>query len=107
MLVNLAMNSLRALREIRPDDRAVRFTTMVIDGSARLSVSDSGPGVSMDLRERLFEPFTAGSDDGLGMGLAICRRIVDSHDGTIRVEDSELGGARFVVSLPTRIPEDA
>ena len=63
-------------------------------------MSDSGPGVPQDLRERLFEPFTSGSDEGLGMGLAICRRIVDRHEGTIRVEDSELGGARFAVVLP-------
>lgn len=100
VLINLALNSLRALREQDRGDRAIRFTTMIIDGAAAFSVSDSGPGIPSDLHDRLFEPFMSGNEDGLGMGLAICRRIVDSHEGTICVEDSELGGARFAVILP-------
>jgi two-component system OmpR family sensor kinase len=69
-------------------------------------VDDRGPGVPPELRTRIFEPFARGratdraAGTGLGLGLAICRRIVDGHGGTIFVEDRPGGGARFVVNLP-------
>ncbi len=71
-----------------------------------LVVEDRGPGVPDELRTRIFEPFARGrttdraAGSGLGLGLAICRRIVDGHGGTVRVEDRSGGGARFVVRLP-------
>lgn len=73
---------------------------------ARILVEDRGPGVPHGQRRRIFEPFARGrsadrtAGAGLGLGLAICRRIVDGHGGTIRVEDRVGGGARFVVKLP-------
>jgi signal transduction histidine kinase len=71
-----------------------------------IAVEDRGPGVAPELRTRIFEPFARGratdraAGTGLGLGLAICRRIVDGHGGTIDVEDRAGGGARFVVRLP-------
>ncbi len=71
-----------------------------------ITVEDRGPGVPRELRTRIFEPFARGratdrtSGTGLGLGLAICRRIVDGHRGTIVVDDRPGGGARFTVSLP-------
>ena len=103
VLINLAINSLHALRSTEPGVRAIRFTTNIADGKAEFAVSDSGPGIAADDHKRIFAPFMSGGD-GLGMGLAICKRIVESHDGTIRVEDGELGGARFVVALPLSEP---
>lgn len=94
---------------------------------ARVAVEDDGPGIAERDRERLFQPYVrgargrlacgrgasgpgtgtrvgseggAGSVDGLGIGLAICRRIIAAHGGEIRVEDSTLGGARFCFVLP-------
>jgi signal transduction histidine kinase len=73
---------------------------------ARLSVSDQGPGVAPDERERIFEPFarsaTLGRRDGggTGLGLAIARTIARRHDGTITVDDAPGGGARFLVAIP-------
>lgn len=67
-------------------------------------VADRGPGVAAGDRERIFEPYVrvgeASAAGGLGLGLAICRRIVDAHGGTIRVEPREGGGSRFVFTLP-------
>jgi signal transduction histidine kinase len=69
-------------------------------------VEDRGPGVPPELRTRIFEPFARGratdrtAGSGLGLGLAICRRIVDGHGGSISVEDRTGGGARFIVRLP-------
>ncbi len=71
----------------------------------QITVEDRGPGVPRELRTRIFEPFARGrvtdrtAGTGLGLGLAICRRIIDGHGGTIGVEDRSGGGARFVVRL--------
>jgi signal transduction histidine kinase len=76
-----------------------------------IAVEDRGPGVPPELRTRIFEPFARGratdraSGSGLGLGLAICRRIVDGHRGTIAVEERAGGGARFVVRLPSPEPQ--
>lgn len=68
---------------------------------AILSVSDSGAGVHEEDREHVFEAFYSTKDGGMGMGLAICRSIVEAHHGQIAVDrDPVLGGARFTVTLP-------
>ncbi len=71
-----------------------------------IAIEDRGPGVPPELRSRIFAPFARGratdraAGTGLGLGLAICRRIVDGHGGSIAIEDRDGGGARFVVKLP-------
>ncbi len=78
----------------------------VQDGAARISVSDTGPGVPADKRAEVFERFVQvdTSDTrnvgGSGLGLSIAKMIVDRHDGRIWCEDADGGGARFVVALP-------
>jgi len=83
---------------------------------AVLEVSDRGPGVPPDMRERVFERFARGSGDaapsgGSGLGLAIVRAVTISHGGTVELGDAEGGGARFVITLPaadiTRSDSDA
>jgi signal transduction histidine kinase len=71
----------------------------------RVTVDDSGPGVPLDLRVKVFDPFftTKAPDKASGLGLAMCQRIVSELGGRIWVEDGDLGGARFVVELPTAI----
>nr|HEX4316755.1 ATP-binding protein [Kofleriaceae bacterium] len=75
----------------------------------RFAVEDRGPGVPPEMRQRIFEPFARGTHatetdraagEGFGLGLAICKRIVAGHHGTVVVEDRQGGGARFVVTLP-------
>jgi two-component system, LuxR family, sensor histidine kinase DctS len=68
---------------------------------AVLSVADSGSGVHEEDRDHVFEAFYSTKDGGMGMGLAICRSIVEAHRGQIAVDrDPVLGGARFTVTLP-------
>jgi len=80
--------------------------------TVRLCVEDDGPGVPMELREKVFERFTrlqeARSRDagGSGLGLALTKRIVESHGGRIFVESAALGGAAFVVELPAALADD-
>jgi signal transduction histidine kinase len=75
---------------------------------AWVSVSDRGPGVPGDQRERIFEPFvrtTVGRrvrPDGIGLGLAVARAVVQRHGGMITVDDAPGGGARFTMRLPMR-----
>jgi signal transduction histidine kinase len=95
-------------------DNAARHASSVVelgissDGSmTRLVVDDDGPGIPPKDRERVFERFTrlddgrARHDGGTGLGLAVVRSVITSHDGNVHVEDSPLGGARFVAVLPT------
>ena len=68
---------------------------------AVLSVADTGPGVSDDAMATVFNAFVSHKEGGMGMGLAICRSIVEAHHGRIEVgRDPVLGGARFSVFLP-------
>lgn len=65
-----------------------------------LSVEDSGPGVDPAIRRRLFEPLVTGKPKGIGLGLALCKRVCERHGGTVRHEPRPGSGARFVVRLP-------
>ncbi len=65
-----------------------------------IEVSDKGPGVKADERDKVFEPFFTGKTQGTGLGLAIARRVVELHGGTIRVDDAPGGGARFHIEIP-------
>ncbi|MBU0588280.1 MAG: PAS domain S-box protein [Gammaproteobacteria bacterium] len=68
---------------------------------ACVAVSDSGPGVSEEQKEHVFSAFFSATEDGMGMGLAICRSVVEAHHGRIEIgRDPVLGGARFVLWLP-------
>ena len=73
------------------------------DDRVEFSVEDEGAGIPSDERTRAFEPFQRGANStGSGVGLAICRAIVDANGGTIAIEDGAAGGARVVVTLPVR-----
>ncbi|HEX5044161.1 MAG TPA: ATP-binding protein [Candidatus Polarisedimenticolaceae bacterium] len=69
-------------------------------GALRLEVADSGPGIAPRDRDKLFVPYFSTKARGTGLGLAIVQRVVSDHRGTIRVEDNEPRGARFVIDLP-------
>ena len=63
-------------------------------------ISDHGPGVPPDLRDRIFEPYFTTKEQGTGLGLALVRQAVDTHGGTIVVSETPGGGATFTVNLP-------
>ena len=72
---------------------------------AVLTVADSGPGVPEEAQASIFNAFVSQKEGGMGMGLAICRSIVEAHHGRIDViRDPDLGGARFVIWLPLTTP---
>ena len=95
--LNLVRNAVEAVQELPPERRRVTVATRIeADGSGTLAVSDLGEGVPADVRERLFEPFVTTKRGGLGLGLSICRSVVEAHGGTIRHEEN----SRFAFTLP-------
>jgi len=103
VLVNLVRNALQA----SPPRSTVRIEAAQRGAELLVAVEDEGPGVSPDLRERLFQPFVSGKgDQGLGMGLYMARLIVEGHGGRIAASTAERGGARFEVVLPVGGPAE-
>lgn len=68
-------------------------------------MSDTGPGIAEAVADRLFQPFVTTKDGGMGVGLSICRTIVEAHGGRLWVERNAAGGATFRLILPTA-PEE-
>jgi two-component system sensor histidine kinase KdpD len=96
VLTNLFAN----LARHAPADTDVWVVAKAADGHVVVEVSDRGVGVPDELRERIFEPFQRGDGGSSGIGLAICKAIVEAHGGTIRVERTFGGGATFAFTLP-------
>jgi PAS domain S-box-containing protein len=101
VLLNLVRNAFDAMRDTPPSQRVVEIATNYNgDGTISIAVRDHGGGISEKTRKRLFEQFFSTKEEGLGMGLAIVRSIVEAHGGTIAAENADGGGARFHFRLP-------
>jgi signal transduction histidine kinase len=100
--VNLLQNAIDAIRESRSGAREIHLKVRTLKGHAELAVTDTGPGIHADASERLFEPFFTTKAQGLGMGLAISRSIIEAHHGRIWVEEAAVGsrGSTIRFSLP-------
>jgi two-component system sensor histidine kinase HydH len=96
VLVNLLLNALDAL----PRGGTVRVEIETTEGKVAVSVRDSGAGISARIRPRLFEPFVSSKENGLGLGLSICKRLIEAHGGSIHGENDDNGGAAFTFTLP-------
>jgi two-component system sensor histidine kinase HydH len=102
VLVNLLLNALDAMPH---GGRLEVELRTALDGSVTLQVADTGPGIARNVLDRLFEPFVSTKPTGTGLGLSVSRRIIEEHDGTIRVQNRPAGGACFTIRLPTRPAE--
>jgi signal transduction histidine kinase len=94
-LLNLIRNAIQAT----PAHGAVRVEART-GPEVRVAVEDTGPGIPEELRQRVFEPFFTTKAAGSGLGLPLVHSIVEQHRGTIAIESSESGGARFVLHFP-------
>jgi two-component system, NtrC family, sensor histidine kinase HydH len=101
VLYNLLFNALDA----RPTGGWIGVSVASAGDRVEVAVEDDGPGLPSQVRKRLFEPFVGTKEAGMGLGLSICRRIVESHAGEIAAEDRAGGGTRFVVRLPVTAAE--
>jgi signal transduction histidine kinase len=106
--VNLLLNALDAL----PRGGTVQVSLVRLPASrmgdnghqshpgVEVRIQDTGCGIPLRIRDRLFEPFVSSKETGLGLGLSICKRLVEAHGGTIRGENAPEGGAVFAFTLP-------
>jgi two-component system, NtrC family, nitrogen regulation sensor histidine kinase NtrY len=100
VLVNLIDNAAEALEQSPAKEIWVRTMLDQERDMAVLMVADSGPGISLEAKEKLFLPFFSTKRRGTGLGLAIVSRIVSEHNGTIRVEENRPLGTKFIIELP-------
>ena len=97
MLLNLLINAMQAVENHGGGE--VELLATLVDGELRMSVLDDGPGFPIDMRQRVFEPLFT-TTGGVGLGLALCARIVAKHGGSIEALDREGGGAHVRVLIP-------
>jgi len=107
VLLNLTRNSVDAMRGGAGKERGIIIATeLTEDGCVCVRVIDHGPGVSPQLGENIFHPFVTTKRDGLGVGLAISKTIVQSYGGTLGYSENPAGGAVFTVELPAEQEQD-
>lgn len=101
VLLNLVKNAIEAMREIPAAQRGLRIEGRVnLDGEIEVRVCDRGAGLSAEESAQLFSPFFTTKVDGLGIGLAICRSIIEYHEGRLFFEPRDGGGSVFGFTLP-------
>ena len=99
VLINLIRNAIEAIGEA--ETRRIKVSTSALSsGQVEVSVEDSGPGLDEATANAIFEPFHSSKEQGLGVGLSICRTIVEAHGGTIEASRGPAGGALFRFTLP-------
>ena len=99
-VANLVDNAAEAMQSAMLKEITVSTSLVASRDAVELVVSDTGQGVSRDVKERLFLPYFSTKRRGTGLGLAIVSRIVEDHHGSIRVEENKPFGSRFVIELP-------
>jgi len=104
VLLNLVQNALDAMRDTPPSARHLRIATAVEPDGVRVSVADRGCGIAPEVSERLYSSFFTTKPGGLGLGLSICRSIVEMHGGRIGHAPREGGGADFHFVIPRLAP---
>jgi two-component system, LuxR family, sensor kinase FixL len=98
-VTSLIRNSVDALDGVEQREIVLRIRRDGED-SIEIEVADTGPGLTPSVADRLFQPFVTTKPGGLGIGLSICRSIVDAHGGRLWVSDHPVGGIIFHVRLP-------
>lgn len=104
VVLNLVRNGIEAMQDVNINVRSLRIVSRCRnDETVEVEVRDRGRGLSDP--ERIFEAFYTTKPDGMGMGLAICRSIVETHRGRLWAENVEAGGASITFSLPIRVAD--
>jgi signal transduction histidine kinase len=105
VILNLLQNSIEAMATTTRQ-RVISIVTVARDAdSVSLSLQDTGPGIAPDKLANIFDPFVTTKAKGTGLGLAICKMIIEQHGGKLSAASDTYGGARFEITLPTKIAE--
>ena len=107
VVLNLVRNAIEAMEQI--ERRELRIGTRAVpeQGTVEIIVADTGPGIAPELADRLFQPFVTTKATGMGLGLSICREIVEAHHGRLTTAPGSSGGTVFRVTLPIASREGA
>ena len=106
VILNLIQNSIEAMASTTNRPRIISIATSRLgSGAVFISLQDTGPGIEPKELASIFDPFVTTKAKGTGLGLAICKMIIDQHRGKLSAASGENGGARFEITLPTRITE--
>jgi signal transduction histidine kinase len=100
MLQRAVMNLLRNAIEAAGESGQVMIDLNVKHQTIVMQIADSGPGIDPEIADRIFNPFFTTKDTGTGLGLSIVHRIIEAHEGSIKVGKAPLGGALFTIKLP-------
>lgn len=102
VILNLLLNGVDAMSDCPSGDRTVSVRAAeTVSGQVEVAISDRGTGIRPEAVKKIFEPFFTTKQNGMGMGLAISRTIIEAHGGKIRAENNPQQGATFIFSLPT------
>ena len=100
VLLNLMRNGIESMSDASVEDRRLMIKLSQIDDQMQIEVIDRGCGIAPELKDKLFTPFFSTKPEGMGMGLNICRSIIEFHRGRLWVEDNPDGGTIFIIALP-------
>jgi hypothetical protein len=101
VVLNLVLNAVEAMSSVEPGERELLISTEQSQANGTLvAVRDSGPGIDSKDLERVFQAFYTTKSSGVGMGLSICRSIIEAHGGRLRADANEPRGAVFQFTLP-------
>jgi len=105
-VANLVDNAAEAMQDVLVREIQISTSLVASRDAVEITVADTGHGVTSELKEKLFLPYFSTRKRGTGLGLAIVSRVIEEHHGSIRVEENQPVGARFIVELPV-VPESA
>jgi signal transduction histidine kinase len=100
VMLNLIVNAIQATSGVAEDRRDLLISSGATDEGALVGVRDTGPGLRPESLPRLFEPFYTTKPDGMGMGLSICRSIIEAHGGRLWATGHTSQGAFFQFTIP-------
>ena len=107
VVLNLVRNAMEAMAEV--EERLLTIRTARLEDGAQVTIQDTGPGLADEVRRKLFQPFITTKEKGMGIGLSVCRAIVDAHGGLIEAAANPGGGTTFTFTVPfaaDEVPED-
>ena len=107
VVLNLVRNAVEAMEEVERRELVIGTRAITDQEMAEVYVADSGPGIAPGLADRLFQPFVTTKRTGMGLGLSICREIVEAHQGRLTVAPGSSGGTVFRLTLPIASREEA
>lgn len=102
VMLNLIKNAIEAMQNMPPDQRLIRVTSKLRGQCVKVSITDTGHGIAPEFRQKIFEPFFTTKNDGIGIGLVICRTIIEAHGGRMTLGRQTDHRTTFTFSLPVR-----